>query len=149
MKKEGKKLSKNFKEFWNFLWHNDSLLSWIVFLVIVFVLIKFIFFPSLSFLTGTSATPRWSTRMPHSFSKSPTNWTPPKTTKPQPFCPDSHCKVPLLYPHLVYPLPNCTPIKSSDPWEGGPNRQRKKWFIGSEGRRCSWGGWVGAKAGRN
>ncbi len=46
--------SKNLKKTWNFLWHDDSILSWITFIVVVFIIIKFIFFPTLSFITGTS-----------------------------------------------------------------------------------------------
>jgi len=42
------------KEFWDFIWNGESLLSWIIFLLVVFVVIKFIFFPTLSFITGTS-----------------------------------------------------------------------------------------------
>jgi len=42
------------KKFWNFLWKEDSWLSWIVFIVLVYILIKFIFFPTMSFLTGTA-----------------------------------------------------------------------------------------------
>jgi len=42
------------KRFWNFLWNDDSLLSWIVFIIIVFVLIKFILFPFMGLVTGTS-----------------------------------------------------------------------------------------------
>jgi len=42
------------KKTWNFLWKDDSFLSWIVFMVVIFIFIKFIFFPSISFLTGTS-----------------------------------------------------------------------------------------------
>ncbi|MFA5019579.1 MAG: signal peptidase I [Candidatus Pacearchaeota archaeon] len=54
MNKEVKDILSKGKKFWNFLWHNDSWLSWIVFLIIVFVLIKFIIFPALSFATGSS-----------------------------------------------------------------------------------------------
>jgi len=42
------------KRFWKFIWHDDSLLSWITFIIVVFVLIKFIFFPAVSFVMGTS-----------------------------------------------------------------------------------------------
>lgn len=50
MKKRKSKLGK----FWNWLWHSDSILSWIVALALAFVIVKFIFFPVLSFLLGTS-----------------------------------------------------------------------------------------------
>jgi len=44
----------NLKKFWDFVWHGESLASWIVFLILIFVFIKFIFFPFLSLITGTS-----------------------------------------------------------------------------------------------
>ncbi len=54
MKKEFRKFVELIKKFWNFIWNDDSLLSWVTFILVIFVLIKFIFFPGLSFLTGTS-----------------------------------------------------------------------------------------------
>jgi len=39
---------------WNFLWKDDSLLSWVVSLILAFVIVKFIFFPFLSIILGTS-----------------------------------------------------------------------------------------------
>ena len=42
------------KRFWNFIWNGESFLSWITFLVIIFIFIKFIFFPSISYIMGTS-----------------------------------------------------------------------------------------------
>ena len=54
MKRNNEKDLKNIlKRFWKFIWHGDSLLSWIMFIVIIFVFIKFIFFPTLSLVTGT------------------------------------------------------------------------------------------------
>lgn len=41
------------KRFWKFL-NEDSWQSWLVSLVLAFVLIKFVFFPAMSFVTGTS-----------------------------------------------------------------------------------------------
>jgi len=38
---------------WNFLWNDNSLLSWIISLVIAFIIIKFIFFPILSLIFGS------------------------------------------------------------------------------------------------
>jgi len=43
-----------FSQFWNWLWHSDSILSWIVALALAFVVVKFIFFPTLSFLLATN-----------------------------------------------------------------------------------------------
>lgn len=43
-----------FKNFLDWLWNSESILSYLAFLVIVFVLIKFIFLPGLGLLFGTS-----------------------------------------------------------------------------------------------
>lgn len=42
------------KRFWNFVWHEDSLASWIVNIILAFVLIKFIVYPLLGTLLGTA-----------------------------------------------------------------------------------------------
>jgi len=42
------------KKSWDWLWHSDSLLSWLVALALAFITIKFIFFPILSLITGTA-----------------------------------------------------------------------------------------------
>mgnify|MGYP001559047243 CR=1 FL=1 len=42
------------KKVWNFLWNDDSLLSWIVSLALAFIIVKFIFFPLLSLIFATS-----------------------------------------------------------------------------------------------
>lgn len=42
------------KKLWHFLWHEDSLLSWIVNLILAFVLVKFVIYPGVGFLLGTS-----------------------------------------------------------------------------------------------
>ncbi|MCK9595728.1 signal peptidase I [Candidatus Pacearchaeota archaeon] len=47
-------LKKGFKKFWFLLWHDNSMKGWIFSLVFLFIFIKFIFFPGLSFITGTS-----------------------------------------------------------------------------------------------
>lgn len=44
----------NIKKFWNFIWNGDSLLSWITFILVVFVFIRFIFFPGMMLITGSS-----------------------------------------------------------------------------------------------
>jgi len=56
MKKEKKRYKGNnpFAKFWDFIWNGDSFLSWFVFLIVVFVFIKFIFFPTLSFIFSSS-----------------------------------------------------------------------------------------------
>ena len=48
------KLEIKMKRVWNWIWNSDSFLSWIVALLIIFVLVKFIFFPVLSLIMGTS-----------------------------------------------------------------------------------------------
>jgi signal peptidase I len=50
-KKEAREL---WKKFWFLLWKDDSFKGWIFSLVILFIFIKFIFFPGLSLVTGTS-----------------------------------------------------------------------------------------------
>lgn len=42
------------KKSWNFIWKDDSWLSWIVSLILAFIIVKFIFFPLLSLALGTS-----------------------------------------------------------------------------------------------
>lgn len=54
MEKRRKKVLEEIKKFWNFIWNDDSFFSWIVFLVVIFIAIKFVFFPTISFITGTS-----------------------------------------------------------------------------------------------
>jgi len=46
--------SETIKKAWKWVWHSDSPWSWVVALVIIFIIIKFIFFPALSLLFGTS-----------------------------------------------------------------------------------------------
>jgi signal peptidase I len=49
-----KEITKNVKKAWNWIWHSDSFLSWIVALIVIFIIVKFIFFPVLSLITGSS-----------------------------------------------------------------------------------------------
>ena len=42
------------KDLWNFLWNSDSPLSWIVDLILAFIIVKWIFFPLLSLLFASS-----------------------------------------------------------------------------------------------
>jgi len=44
----------NIKKSWNWIWHSDSIWSWIVALALIYIIIKFIFFPTLGLLFGTS-----------------------------------------------------------------------------------------------
>ncbi|MDD5191903.1 MAG: S24/S26 family peptidase [Candidatus Nanoarchaeia archaeon] len=43
---------QDIKKGWHWVWHSDSIWSWIVALVIIFVAVKFIFFPALSLIFG-------------------------------------------------------------------------------------------------
>lgn len=49
-----KEIINNIKKSWHWTWHSDSLLSWVVALVLIFVIVKFIFFPTLSLIFGSS-----------------------------------------------------------------------------------------------
>ena len=47
--------TKNFlKDLWWFIWEDDSIWSWLINLVLAFVLVKFIIYPGLGLLLGTS-----------------------------------------------------------------------------------------------
>ncbi len=50
--KENKK--NRLKRFWNWLWHSESIWSYVVFLALLFVIVKFIFLPGLGLIFGTS-----------------------------------------------------------------------------------------------
>ena len=43
----------NLKKVWRFLWKDDSLLSWVINVIVAFVLVKFIIYPGLGLLMGT------------------------------------------------------------------------------------------------
>jgi signal peptidase I len=43
------------KKFWHFIWEEDSLLSWIVNVLLAFVIIKFLLYPGLGWVLGTPA----------------------------------------------------------------------------------------------
>lgn len=44
---------KKLKDFWNFLWHDDSLLSNILLIIVLFLFVKFILYPFIGFLFAT------------------------------------------------------------------------------------------------
>jgi signal peptidase I len=46
-------IKKFLDKFWFLIWKDDSFKGWIISIIFIFVIIKFIFFPSLSFVTGT------------------------------------------------------------------------------------------------
>jgi len=44
----------NIKKSWNWIWNSDSIWSWLVALIIIFIFVKYIFFPVLGLIMGTS-----------------------------------------------------------------------------------------------
>lgn len=50
---EKKKIKDFFKKFWYIVWKDESLKGWIISLIFIFIIIKFVFFPLLSLATGT------------------------------------------------------------------------------------------------
>lgn len=48
------KLKRFWKKFWFVVWKDDSLRGWIFSIIFIFVVIKFVFFPLLNLVTGTS-----------------------------------------------------------------------------------------------
>ena len=53
MKRGENKFKKFWKNFWEVVWKDDSLKGWIISLVFLFIIIKFVFFPVLNLVTGT------------------------------------------------------------------------------------------------
>jgi len=53
-KQEKESKLKIIKKAWNWVWHSNSILSWIVSLIIAFIIVKFIFFPGLALILHTS-----------------------------------------------------------------------------------------------
>ncbi|MEK6926639.1 MAG: signal peptidase I [Nanoarchaeota archaeon] len=47
-------LKKFWNKFWFIVWKDDSLKGWIISIIFIFIIIKFIFFPLLSLATGTA-----------------------------------------------------------------------------------------------
>ena len=43
----------NFKKIWDFIWHDDSFASWIVNVLIAFVVVKFLIYPGLGYILDT------------------------------------------------------------------------------------------------
>ncbi len=54
MEKQGKKKNTFLKKIWHFIWDDDSVWSWIVNVILAFVLIKFILYPGIGLVLGTS-----------------------------------------------------------------------------------------------
>lgn len=53
MEKGNSKFKKFLKKFWFIVWKDESFKGWFISLLFIFVIIKFVFFPLLSFATGT------------------------------------------------------------------------------------------------
>lgn len=49
-----KNFKKLMKDFWYFVWEDDSFLSWIVNIILAFIIVKFILYPGLGFALGTN-----------------------------------------------------------------------------------------------
>ncbi len=47
-------LKRGLRDAWRWLWYSDSLLSWVVSLVLIFLIVKFIAYPVIGFVFGTS-----------------------------------------------------------------------------------------------
>ena len=52
--KSKNKIKDLWKRFWFLLWKDDSFKGWIFSIIVIFIFIKFIFFPGLSLVTGTA-----------------------------------------------------------------------------------------------
>lgn len=46
-------LKTSAKKLWNFIWYDDSWESWVLNVILAFVIVKYFFYPSLGFLLGT------------------------------------------------------------------------------------------------
>jgi hypothetical protein len=53
-KKERKRPTGTWGKIWFFIWHDNSVWSWLVNIVLAYVLIKFIVYPGLGLLMGTT-----------------------------------------------------------------------------------------------
>ncbi|MBS3172215.1 signal peptidase I [Candidatus Woesearchaeota archaeon] len=47
-------MSNTFKKIWDFLWHSDSLASWVVSFIVAFIVVKFVIYAGIGLLLGTS-----------------------------------------------------------------------------------------------
>lgn len=47
-------LDSDWRRFWNWLWNSDSFWSYLVFIVLIFIFVKFLFLPGLGLVFGTS-----------------------------------------------------------------------------------------------
>jgi len=54
MTRSSRKIKRLWKKTWHFIWEDDSALSWIVNIILAFVIIKFLVYPGLGLLLNTS-----------------------------------------------------------------------------------------------
>lgn len=54
MRKEQRKRRRFLKRLWKFIWYDDSVFSWIVNIILAFVIIKFLLYPGLGLVFGTN-----------------------------------------------------------------------------------------------
>lgn len=54
VKKRKNNLKTNLGKVWHFIWEDDSLASWLVNIVLAFVLVKFVIYPGLGLMFGTN-----------------------------------------------------------------------------------------------
>ena len=52
--KKPSKIKKTLKKIWHFLWEEESVASYVVFIILAFVILRFIAFPGFLFVTGYS-----------------------------------------------------------------------------------------------
>ena len=52
-KKKSPRKQTTLGQIWHFIWYDDSILSWIVNVILAFLIVKFIFYPGLSLIVGT------------------------------------------------------------------------------------------------
>lgn len=48
------RLKKNLRKLWGFIWEDNSIWSWVVNIILAFIIIKFLVYPGLGFLLNTS-----------------------------------------------------------------------------------------------
>ena len=47
-------MKETLKKFWHFIWEDDSLLSWVINIILAFILVKFLIYPGLGLILGTT-----------------------------------------------------------------------------------------------
>ena len=47
-------MAKNLKKIWHFIWHENSIWSWIVNIILAFIIVKFLIYPGLGLVMQTT-----------------------------------------------------------------------------------------------